>query len=132
MSLTDPIADLLTRIRNATQARHKVVVIPGSRMKKEILERLLEEGYLGAVSWEDDQRQGNLVVQLKYDGRGEPVIDGLRRLSKPGRRVYVGVDEIPKAQSGYGTVILSTSKGVLTDKKARVAGVGGEVICSVW
>ncbi|MDZ4185053.1 MAG: 30S ribosomal protein S8 [Desulfuromonadales bacterium] len=132
MALTDPIADLLTRIRNAQMARRDVVVVPGSKLKRELLERLREEGYVGEVSWEDDGKQGQLIVRLKYDGQGEAVVDGLRRISKPGRRVFVGVDEIPKAQSGYGTVILSTSKGVLTDKKARELRVGGEVLCSIW
>lgn len=132
MSLTDPIADMLTRIRNAIQARREVVQIPGSKLKKAVLERLLEEGYVADVSWEDDGKQGVLLVRLKYDGQGEPAIDGLERLSKPGRRVYVAVGDIPRARSGYGTVILSTSRGVLTDRKAREVGVGGEVLCSVW
>ncbi len=132
MALTDPIADLLTRIRNAQMARRDAVVVPGSKLKREILERLQEEGYVGEVSWEDDGKQGQLIVRLKYDGQGEAVCDDLRRISTPGRRVFVGVDDIPRAQSGYGTVILSTSKGVLTDKKARELRVGGEVLCSVW
>ncbi|MFU8857757.1 MAG: 30S ribosomal protein S8 [Deferrisomatales bacterium] len=132
MPLTDPIADMLTRIRNAVQARHEVVQIPGSKLNQAVLEQMLDEGYLADVSWQDDGRQGVILVRLKYDSRGESAIDGLRRLSKPGRRVYVGAGDIPKAQSGYGTVILSTSKGVLTDRKARQQGVGGEVLCSVW
>jgi len=132
MSLTDPIADMLTRIRNAIQARREMVQVPGSKLKKAVLERLLEEGYLADVSWEDDGKQGVLLVRLKYDGLGEPAIDGLTRMSKPGRRVYVSAGDIPRARSGYGTVILSTSRGVLTDRKAREVGVGGEVLCSVW
>lgn len=132
MSMTDPIADLLTRIRNGIQAGQESIQVPGSKIKKAILERMLEEGYVTDVAWEDDGRQGMLSVRLKYDAAGQPVIDGVRRISKPGRRVYVGSDEIPRAQSGYGTVILSTSRGVITDKKARELGVGGEVICSVW
>ncbi len=132
MPLTDPIADMLTRIRNAVQARHEVVQIPGSKLNKAVLEQMLEEGYLADVTWQDDGRQGVILVRLRYDSRGESAIDGLQRLSKPGRRVYVGADDIPKARSGYGTVILSTSKGVLTDRKARQQGVGGEVLCSVW
>jgi small subunit ribosomal protein S8 len=132
MSLTDPIADMLTRIRNAIQARKEVVSVPGSKLKREILDRMVDEGYLGDIEWQDDERQGVIVARLKYDGNGESVIDGLQRLSKPGRRVYVGADEIPRAQNGYGTVILSTSRGVLVDRSAREMGVGGEVLCSVW
>jgi small subunit ribosomal protein S8 len=132
MPLTDPIADMLTRIRNAVQARHDVVQIPGSNINKAVLEQMLEEGYLADVIWQDDGRQGVILVRLKYDSSGECAIDGLQRLSKPGRRVYVGADDIPVARSGYGTVILTTSKGVLTDKKARQQGVGGEVLCSIW
>lgn len=132
MSLTDPIADMLTRIRNAIQARQAVVEIPNSKVKKAIIERMVDEGYLAEVSVRDDGRQGMLVARLKYDGRGDSVIDGLERISKPGRRWYAGVDEIPKARSGFGTVILSTPKGVLTDRKARELGVGGEILCSIW
>lgn len=132
MSLTDPIADMLTRIRNALQARRDVVHVPGSKLKKAVLERMQEEGYLADVSWEEDGKQGVLLVRLKYDGGGAPAIDGLQRLSRPGRRVYVSAGDVPRAQSGYGTVILSTSRGVLTDRKAREQGVGGEVICSIW
>ena len=130
--MTDPIADMLTRIRNGLQARKQVVSVPGSKIKRAILERMLEEGYIADLGWEEDKRQGVLVVRLKYDGNGEPAIDGMDRMSKPGRRVYVGSGDIPKAQSGFGTVILSTSKGVMTDRKARELGVGGEVLCSVW
>jgi small subunit ribosomal protein S8 len=132
MSLTDPIADMLSRIRNAIQARQSVLEMPSSKLKKSILERMLEEGYLAAVTVREDNRQGLLVVQLRYDGRGESVIDGLERISKPGRRLYAGVGDIPKARSGYGTVFLSTPKGVMSDRKARELGVGGEVLCSVW
>jgi small subunit ribosomal protein S8 len=132
MSLTDPIADMLTRIRNAIQARQAILEIPNSKVKKAILERMLDEGYLTEVSVREDSRQGMLMVRLKYDRRGESVIDGLERISKPGRRLYSGVDDIPKARSGFGTIILSTPKGVLTDRKARELGVGGEVLCSVW
>lgn len=130
--MTDPIADMLTRIRNAIQAGHTEVSVPGSKIKKAILERMHEEGYVSGITWEDDGLQGILRVRLKYDNRGDSAIDGLTRISKPGRRVYVGSGEIPKAQSGYGTVILSTSRGVLTDRQARELGVGGEVLCSVW
>jgi small subunit ribosomal protein S8 len=132
MSLTDPIADMLTRVRNAIKARHEVVQIPGSRIKRAILERMAEEGYVASVDWQDDGRQGVIVVRLKYDTDGEPTIDGLERMSKPGRRIYVGADEIPRVQNGYGTVILSTSRGVIADRTARKLGIGGEVLCSVW
>ncbi|GAB6064396.1 30S ribosomal protein S8 [Deferrisoma palaeochoriense] len=132
MSMTDPIADMLTRIRNGLMAGQKTVIIPASKIKRAILEILVEEGYLAGVDYEDDGKQGVLVARLKYDNEGKPVIESLRRLSKPGRRVYVGKDELPKARSGYGTVIVSTSKGILTDRKARALGVGGEVICEVW
>jgi small subunit ribosomal protein S8 len=132
MSLTDPIADMLTRVRNAIQAHQTVVEIPTSALKRAILERMVDEGYLVDVTGREDNRQGILVVRLKYDGQGESVIDGLERISKPGRRLYAGVDDIPKSRSGFGTVILSTPKGVLTDRKARELGVGGEVLCSVW
>lgn len=132
MALTDPIGDMLTRIRNGAQARQNAVHMPASKIKQAILAQMLEEGYVGDVSREEDGRQGVLSVRLKYDGAGQSVIDGLARLSKPGRRLYAAVDEIPKARSGYGTVILSTSRGVITDRKARELGVGGEVLCSIW
>ncbi len=132
MALTDPIADMLTRLRNGIQARHEVVQVPGSKIKRAILERMLEEGYVADVTWQDDDRQGVLLVRLKYDREGHPVIDGLQRISKPGRRSYVPAKSIPQSQSGYGTVFLSTSQGVLTDRKARELGVGGEVLCAVW
>ncbi len=132
MSMTDPIADMLTRIRNALQAGREVVTIPASNLKQAVLEILVEEGYIAGFEREEDGRQGVLVVRLKYDAEGAPVIDDLKRISKPGRRVYVGADDIPKARSGYGTVILSTSSGVMSDRKARRLGVGGEVLCAVW
>ncbi len=132
MSVADPIADMLTRIRNAIVVKKSSVVIPGSNLKREILNRMLEEGYLTDVGWEDDGRQGLLIAHLKYDENEECVIDGLERVSKQGRRVYVKSTDIPTERNGFGTVILSTSKGVLTDSAARKEGVGGEVICSVW
>ncbi len=132
MAVTDPIADMLTRIRNGLQAKHAVVHMPGSKIKRAILERLQEEGYVEAVQWQDDDRQGVLSVRLRYDRKGEPAIDGLKRISSPGRRSYVRTGDIPQARSGYGTVILSTSRGVLTDRTARELGLGGEVLCSVW
>ena len=132
MSVADPIADMLTRIRNAMMVKKKSVVIPASNVKREILVRMAEEGYISEVGVEEDGRQGLLIVHLKYDDNGECVIDGLKRYSKEGRRVYVGSDDIPRERSGYGTVILSTSRGVLTDVQAKKLGVGGEVLCSVW
>ena len=132
MALTDPIGDMLTRLRNAAQARHATVHIPASGLKKAILEQMLEAGFVEDVNFVEDGRQGTLTVRLKYDKQGECVIDGLERLSKPGRRLYTSVEDIPKARSGYGTVIVSTSRGVLTDRKARELGVGGEVLCSIW
>lgn len=132
MSVADPIADMLTRIRNGIQARKKVVTIPGSKLNREILNRMLEEGYISGVDWEEDGRQGLLIAHIKYDENEEATIDGLRRISKQGRRVYVKADEVPRERNGYGTVILSTSRGVLTDDQARKMGVGGEVLCSVW
>ena len=132
MSVADPIADMLTRIRNAIQAEKKTVSMPGSNLKREMLNRMVEEGYLLDVTSEEDGRQGILTAVLKYDDNGENVIDGLRRISKQGRRVYVKSTEIPNERNGYGTVLLSTSRGVLTDAKARNEGVGGEVLCSIW
>jgi small subunit ribosomal protein S8 len=130
--MTDPIGDMLTRLRNAAQARHAVVHVPASGLKKAILDQLLGEGFIDDVNLVEDGKQGMLTVRLRYDKQGVCVIDGIQRLSKPGRRLYAAVDDIPKARSGYGTVILSTSRGVLTDRKARELGVGGEVLCSIW
>lgn len=132
MAISDPIADMLTRLRNALQAKKRSVTIPGSSVRREILNRLLEEGYIADLAWEDDGRQGILSVLLKYDENDQPVIDGIQRVSTQGRRVYVSVDQIPVVRSGYGTVILSTSSGVLTDTQAKKLGVGGEVLCTVW
>jgi small subunit ribosomal protein S8 len=132
MAMTDPIGDMLTRLRNAAQARHATVHVPASGLKKAILEQLLGEGFIDDVNLVEDGKQGMLTVRLRYDKQGVCVIDGIERLSKPGRRLYAAVDDIPKARSGYGTVILSTSRGVLTDRKARELGVGGEVLCSIW
>lgn len=132
MALTDPIGDMLTRIRNGAQARHAAVHIPASGLKRAILERMQEEGFIEDVNFVEDGKQGVLSVRLKYDKQGQSVIDGLDRLSRPGRRLYTAVDDIPRARSGFGTVILSTSRGVMTDRKARELGVGGEVLCSIW
>jgi len=131
MQITDPIADMLTRIRNANSAKHATVDIPASKMKKAIAEILLEEGYIKNYQLIEDGAQGIIKVALKYNGT-EKVITGLRRVSKPGLRVYAGADEIPYVLRGLGIAIVSTSKGVMTDKKARAAHVGGEVLAFVW
>lgn len=132
MSMTDPIADLLTRIRNAAQARHATTDIPGSKLKRRVSEILVAEGYLESVEWIDDEKQGTIRVALKYSDAQKPIIEGIERVSKPSRRTYVGKDEIPYVLRGLGVAILSTSKGVLTDQQAREAGVGGELIARVW
>ena len=132
MQITDPIADLLTRIRNASTAKHPSVEIPASNMKKAICQILVDEGYIRGMQVKNDTVQGTIVVTLKYQANGEPVIAGLRRVSKPGLRVYAGADELPKVLRGLGIAIVSTSKGVMTDKKAREAHVGGEVLAFVW
>ncbi len=131
MQITDPIADMLTRIRNANSAKHATVDIPASKMKKAIAEILLEEGYIKNYQLIEDGAQGIIKVTLKYNGT-EKVISGLRRVSKPGLRVYAGADEIPYVLKGLGIAIVSTSKGVMTDRKARAAHVGGEVLAFVW
>ncbi|MEF9917783.1 MAG: 30S ribosomal protein S8 [Eubacterium sp.] len=132
MTMTDPIADMLTRIRNANNAGHKAVEMPASKEKKAIAEILMGEGYINKVDYIEDDKQGIIKVTLKYGEDKSRVIAGLKRISKPGLRVYVGKDEIPKVLNGLGIAIISTSKGVLTDKEARRAGAGGEVICYVW
>ena len=132
MSMTDPIADLLTRLRNGLMARHKTVAVPASKMKAEIARILAEEGYLTGYELVADDRQGVLRIQLKYGSSGEKVITGLERVSRPGRRVYCGKGEIPRVLGGLGITILSTPKGVLTGTASQRAGVGGEVLCNVW
>lgn len=132
MQITDPIADMLTRIRNAGSARHETVDIPNSKMKKAIAEILLEEGYIKSFQLIDDGTQGVIRVTLKYLPGKEKAIQGLRRVSKPGLRVYVGADELPQVLRGLGIAIISTSKGIMTDKKARAQHVGGEVLAFVW
>ncbi len=131
MSMQDPVADLLTRVRNALMARHDEVVIPSSRLKAAVARVLKEEGYVADFSVAADNKQGLLTIQLRYVG-GKPVIEGIERVSKPSRRVYVGFDEIPQVRSGLGVNILSTPKGVLSDRVARQAKVGGEILCAVW
>ena len=132
MHITDPIADMLTRIRNAGAARHATVEIPASSMKKAIAQILLEEGYIKNYQIIDDGTQGIIRVTLKYNAGKEKVIQGLRRVSKPGLRVYAGADELPRVLKGLGIAVISTSKGVMTDKKARALHVGGEVLAFVW
>ena len=132
MQITDPIADMLTRIRNANNAKHDTVDVPASNMKKAIAQILLEEGYIKNFQLIDDGTQGVIRITLKYNAGKEKVISGLRRVSKPGLRVYAGADELPKVLRGLGIAIVSTSKGVMTDKKAREAHVGCEVLAFVW
>ena len=132
MNTTDPIADMLTRIRNANSAKHKTVDIPASNMKKAIANILLEEGYVKEVEEIKNDTQGMLRITLKYDERGARVIDGLRRISKPGLRVYASKDELPKVLNGLGIALISTSKGIKTDKEARAEGLGGEVLAYIW
>ena len=132
MQITDPIADMLTRIRNAGSARHDTVDVPSSKMKKAIAEILLEEGYIKSFQLIDDGTQGVIRITLKYLPGNEKAIQGLRRVSKPGLRVYAGADELPQVLRGLGIAIISTSKGIMTDKKARAAHVGGEVLAFVW
>ena len=132
MQITDPIADMLTRIRNASSARNETVDIPNSKMKKAIAEILLEEGYIKSFQLIDDGTQGIIRVTLKYLPGKEKAIQGLRRVSKPGLRVYAGADELPQVLRGLGIAIISTSKGIMTDKKARAQHVGGEVLAFVW
>ena len=131
MQITDPIADMLTRIRNANAARHETVDVPASNLKKAIAEILVEEGYMKSYQVVDGGVQGVIKITLKYLGK-EKVITGLRRVSKPGLRVYAGADDLPQVLRGLGIAIISTSKGVMTDKKARAAHVGGEVLAFVW
>jgi len=131
MQITDPIADMLTRIRNASAAKHSTVEVPASNMKKAIAEILMQEGYIRNFQLINDGVQGIIKITLKYNG-AEKAISGLRRVSKPGLRVYAGADELPYVLRGLGVAIISTSKGVMTDKKARQAHVGGEVLAFVW
>ena len=132
MHITDPIADMLTRIRNASNAKHETVDVPASNMKKSIAQILLDEGYIKSFQIVDDGTQGTIRITLKYLPGKEKAIQGLRRVSKPGLRVYAGADELPRVLRGLGIAIISTSKGVMTDKAARTAHVGGEVLAFVW
>ena len=132
MTMTDPIADMLTRIRNANVVKHETVDVPASNMKKELSRILLEEGFIRGYDVIEDGKQGIIRIQLKYGQMSERVITGLKRISKPGMRVYADKHEVPRVLNGLGISIISTSKGILTDKQARKANVGGEVICYVW
>ena len=132
MVLTDPIADMLTRIRNAMVAKHSTVDIPKSNVKQAIAKLLLDEGYIKGVEIIDAQPQGTIRITLKYGENKERIIAGLRRISKPGLRVYARAEELPKVLGGLGIAIISTSKGIMTDKQARTEGIGGEVLAYVW
>ena len=132
MVICDPIADMLTRIRNANTVKHESVNIPASNIKKALAQILLDEGYIKAFDVIDDGAQGTIRVNLKYGSNKSKVITGLKRISKPGLRVYTKREEVPKVLGGLGIAIISTSKGIMTDKKARLEGVGGEVLCYIW
>ena len=132
MNITDPIADMLTRIRNANTSKHKTVDIPASNMKKAIAEILFEEGYIKSFEVIENENQGIIRITIKYDEKGSRVIAGLKRISKPGLRVYAASDELPKVLNGLGIALISTSKGIMTDKKAREQGIGGEVLAYIW
>ena len=132
MNTTDPIADMLTRIRNANSAKHKTVDVPASKMKTAIAEILFKEGYIKSFELINDETQGIIRITLKYDEKGTRVIDGIKRISKPGLRVYAGKEELPRVLNGLGIAIISTSKGLKTDKEAREAGIGGEVLAYIW
>ena len=132
MNITDPIADMLTRIRNANSSKHKTVDIPASNMKRAIADILFKEGYIKSFEEISNENQGIIRVALKYDEKGNKVISGLKRISKPGLRVYASCEELPKVLNGLGIALISTSKGIMTDKQARQNGVGGEVLAYVW
>lgn len=129
--MTDPIADMLSRIRNGNLAKHKSVEIPASNIKKDLAQLLLDEGYIKGFYVTEDEKQGIITINLKYVDE-QRVISGLKRISKPGRRVYVSSQDVPQVLNGLGTAIISTSKGIMSDKNARKEAVGGEVICYVW
>lgn len=132
MTMTDPIADMLTRIRNANTVGHETVEIPASKMKKAIAEILKEEGYIADFEMIEDDKQGMIKVTMKYGANKEKVISGIKKISKPGLKVYAKAGEVPKVLGGLGIAIVSTSKGIVSDKEARKLGIGGEVICYVW
>ena len=130
--VTDPISDLLVRLRNGFRRHHEVVTIPASKLKREVLRVLQTEGFIQAVEADTEDGHPVLKVQLRYVDEGQPMITGMQRISKPGRRVYVGTKDIPRVRNGIGLAILSTSKGIMTDQASRKAGLGGEVLCSIW
>ena len=132
MTMTDPIADMLTRIRNANSAGHKTVEVPASKIKKSIAEILKDEGYINGFEVKEDGKQGVIDIEMKYGPENEKVITGIKKISKPGLKVYAKANEVPRVLGGLGIAIISTSYGVISDKKARELGVGGEVICYVW
>jgi len=132
MVMTDPVADFLTRVRNGNMVMHETVEVPGSKIKVSIAQIMREEGYIKDYEYIEDGKQGIIRIYLKYGPNREKVITGLKRISKPGLRVYVKKDEIPKVLGGLGTAVISTSQGLMTDKKARKKGLGGEVICYIW
>ncbi len=132
MQITDPIADMLTRIRNANSSKHESVSVPASNMKKAIAQILLEEGYIKGYQVTEDGKQGMIEITLKYGANKEKAISGLKRVSKPGLRVYAAKEDLPRVYRGLGIAIISTSKGIMTDKKARLANVGGEVLAFIW
>ncbi len=130
--MTDPIADMLTRVRNAIRANKETVEVPSSNMKKAIAEILLNEGYVNSVDYADDGYNGKIVITLKYIGKKKSVINGLKRVSRPGLRVYSDVETMPRVMDGLGIAVLSTNKGIMTDKHAKARNVGGEVLCYIW
>ena len=130
--MTDPIADMLTPVRNALMVNKETVEIPSSNMKKSIADIMLAEGFVSDVKLVEDGYNGKLVITLKYAGKNQPVINGLKRVSKPGLRAYAGVENMPKVMNGMGIAVISTNKGIMTDKQAKAANVGGEVLCYIW
>lgn len=130
--MTDPVGDMLTRIRNAGHARHRQMTCPASKLKEAVARVLSQEGFVGEVTTEENAGKKTLVVQIRYTEGGKLMIDSIQRVSTPGRRTYVGASAVPRVRSGLGMVVLSTSKGVMCDRDAREAGIGGEVLCEVW
>ncbi len=130
--MTDPIADMLTRIRNATMARHERVEMPGSKLKRAVAQILKDEGFIRDFEWVDEVPQGKIVISLKYGPNRTKVITGLKRISKPGLRVYANKEQVPRVLGGLGVAVISTSKGIMTDRTARSTGIGGEVLCYIW
>ena len=132
MTMTDPIADLLTRIRNGLKSKHEKIVVPSSKMKIEVARILKEEGYIDDFRVAEDNKQGSVEIVLRYGQDGKPAIAGIERISRPGRRMYCGKDEIPSVLGGYGITIVSTPQGLMTGRQSRSKGLGGEIICNIW